>query len=52
MNFTAMRTFLAITLLYVSSAVLAAPGTPIGVVLLNPDRESPSAAAETKRRAA
>ena len=30
MNFTAMRTFLAITLLYVSSAVLAAPGTPIG----------------------
>ncbi len=34
MNFTAMRTLLAVTLLYVSSAVLAAPGTPIGGIIV------------------
>lgn len=34
MNVTAMRTLLAATLLYVSSAVLAAPGTPIGGIIV------------------
>ncbi len=34
MNFTAMRTLLAATLLYASSAVLAAPGTPIGGIIV------------------
>lgn len=34
MNVTAVRTLLAAALLYVSSAVLAAPGTPIGGIIV------------------
>ena len=34
MNFTAMRVLLVATLLYVSSAVLAAPGNPIGGIIV------------------
>lgn len=34
MNVTAMRTLLAAALLFVSSAVLAAPGTPIGGIIV------------------
>lgn len=34
MNVSAMRALLAATLLYVSSAVLAAPGTPIGGIIV------------------